>query len=177
MAVIMRRLVGRALRWGGLGGHRRQACRAGQVLQPGSAVADAFSANPGQPGFASRIAEMAMTGREAKAQADSFGGGAVPWAHFSILPRTPHAAIAREMGSANWLRPGIAVTTVPNSPANPPEPGVAVTAESTLVISAPPNPSAVFLPFWRLPMVSPSAPLTCPSSGLASLPKIVLMRS
>ena len=34
------------------------------------------------------------------------GGGAVPWAHFSSLPRTPQAVRARNNGMAKPLRPG-----------------------------------------------------------------------
>ncbi len=63
------------------------------------------------------------------------GGGAVPCAHFSILPSTPQAVSASEIGSANWLRPGTAEAIVPNSPARPPAFGLAVTAESSAVMS------------------------------------------
>src|SRR5207248_11627930 len=107
----------------------------------------------------------------------TLGGGAVPWAHFSSLPSVPHAVSAREIGRANWPRPGTADAIVPNSPARPPAFGLAVTAESSAVISEPPMPSAVFLPSNSLPMVSPSAPLTWPSTGLPSLSSRTLSRS
>src|SRR6266436_755164 len=94
------------------------------------------------------------------------GGGAVPCAHFSTLPRTPQAVVARKIGRANWLRPGTDVAIVPKSPANPPAPGDDVTAASRLVMSEPPIPIAVFFPLSRLPIVSPSAPFTWPSGGL-----------
>src|SRR3954447_21173904 len=96
------------------------------------------------------------------------GGGAVPWAHFSILPSTPQAVSASEIGIANWPRPGTADTSVPSNPARPPALGLAVTDDSSAVISEPPMPSAVFLPSSILPMVSPSAPLTWPRTGLPS---------
>src|SRR3954462_13457332 len=105
------------------------------------------------------------------------GGGAVPWAHFSILPSTPQAVSASEIGIANWPRPGTAETMVPSSPARPPALGLAGTDESSAVISEPPMPSAVFLPSSILPMVSPSAPLTWPRTGLPSLLSKVLSRS
>ncbi|MGY3510136.1 hypothetical protein ACVIQY_003111 [Bradyrhizobium sp. USDA 3051] len=71
------------------------------------------------------------------------GGGAVPWAHFSILPSTPQAVSASEIGIANWPRPGTADTSVPSNPARPPALGLAVTDDSSAVISEPPMPSSL----------------------------------
>src|SRR4029079_10815235 len=91
----------------------------------------------------------------------AFGGGAVPCAHFSLLPSTPQAVSPRKIGIVYGLSPAAGVSIASTWPR--PLPGG--TADRIGVIIAPRRPIALFLPWSRLPMVWPSAPLTWPSGG------------
>src|SRR5262245_58659545 len=81
----------------------------------------------------------------------AFGGGAVPWDHFSILPSTPQAVSPRKIGRVKGASPAAGV-----SKARMGASAVVVDACVRIgVITAPSRPIAVFLPLSRLPMVCP----------------------
>src|SRR4051794_25466052 len=103
----------------------------------------------------SGLAPSARPGMTAE-EDHAFGGGAVPWDHFSILPSTPQAVRPRKIGRAKPLSPAAGVSRA-RTGASAVEVDACV---SNGVATAPSRPTAVFLPLSRLPMVCPSAPLT-----------------